>query len=137
MNEYKVTTPDGEVISRKSAHEYTHVVFFKFSNMNEWGVNFCASEKLAKSKVSYYNNCPGVVKHGLKVETVIEEIHDWWKACEICGKFYCVGHEETRATSADVSRMWARLWGETSEPVIPSDWARMEDGELLDLTQKG
>ena len=92
-NKYLVTTPDGEEVKRDSTHEYTHVVFFKFSNSNGWGVNFCASEKLAQSKVSYYNNCPAVVRDGLKIETVIDEIHDCWKPCKTCGRFHCVGHE--------------------------------------------
>jgi hypothetical protein len=42
-----------------------------------------------------------------------------------------------RATPADIARMWKRLWGEITEPVIPSDWLYWADDELLDLTQLG
>ena len=39
----------------------------------------------------------------------------------------------TRATDADIARIWEQCWGVVSLP--NSDWAMLEDGELLDLWQ--
>ena len=55
----------------------------------------------------------------------------------IAGKREVVLFEEwsaPRATAADIDRMWKRLWGEMTAPQIQS-WYRVEDGEILDLTQ--
>jgi hypothetical protein len=39
----------------------------------------------------------------------------------------------TRATQADISRIWNQLWGEW--PVLITTYYKYEDGEMLDRTQ--
>ena len=43
----------------------------------------------------------------------------------------------TRATQADIRRIWAQLWGEDTTVLYILGRFEIESGEYLDLTQKG
>ena len=91
MTTFKVTTPNGEQVTRTTEHDYKYVTFVNFNDGDGWAVSFSATKEGAKKTAAKYNNCP-FVKSGGKVTTKVSVIHNAWKPCRVCGKYYCVNH---------------------------------------------